>query len=157
MDDDDDDERLDPEEIGEIASTPFKREIERKLVTDSDGFIQKFIVETTKTMTEEGEIISEKNVGVSIFMTCGHQVTDPRQIMRCVYEGHPVCRDCIIRCDGRGELVCVYHSDQYEFEGRILTLCEHCARMLEDYQKRENTIGKRAFRSIREMFRKEET
>ncbi len=158
MDDDDDDvvEILDPAEIGQLASTTFKTERERIGVMDEDGFTSEFIVEKQKTMTEGGEIISDKKVMLAKFLTCGDRVTDPRQIMRCVYEGHPVCHDCITRCDGCRTLVCLDHSDEYDFEGRILRLCDDCARMLEAYQKRESTIGRRAFRSIRGMFRREE-
>lgn len=153
---DEEDERLDPEEIGQIASTLFKTQIERKVVTDDDGSEWEITVEIRKSMTSTGEIISDKRAIVSKFMTCGHQITDPRQIMRCVYEGHPVCRDCIIRCDGRGELVCIDHSVEYEYEGRILRFCQHCAEIFELYLKSENTITKRAFRLIKGMLRKEE-
>lgn len=157
MDDDDDIERLDLGEIGQLASTAFKTERERIGVTDEDGFTSEFIVERKKTMTESGEIISDKKAMIAKFLTCGDQVTDPRQIMRCIYEGHPVCRNCITQCYGCRTLVCLDHSDEYEFEGQILRLCEDCARRLEAYQKRENTIGRKAFRSITGMFRKEET
>ena len=44
-------ERLDPEEIGELASTPFKTEIERKVVTDDEGNEFEIAVETRKTMS----------------------------------------------------------------------------------------------------------
>ena len=153
---DEEDERLDPEELGEIASSTFKKEIERRVVTDDDGFSEEITVETTKTMTPAGEIVKDKRVVVSKFMTCGHQVTDPRQIMRCVYDGHPVCRDCLLRCDGSGELVCLNHSDEYEFEGQILRLCQDCAAKYELHKQRENTITKRAFRMIKGMLRKEQ-
>lgn len=146
-------ERLDPEEIGDIASTLFKTDIERRVVTDDDGSKWELTTETKKTMTPNGEIISDKTANVGIFMSCGHQVTDPRQIMRCFHDGntgHAVCRDCIIRCDGQGELICIYHFYEYEHEGRILRLCHDCAETYELYLKRENTITKKAFKFIKE-------
>lgn len=155
-------ERLDPEEIGELASTPFKTEIQRKVVTDSDGNVLEIVVETRKTMTPSGEIISDKREMVSTFVSCGHQVTDVRQIIRCDYrdrdqdQDHFVCRDCITRCDGCKGFFCIYHSDDYEYEQGILNLCLRCAEDFEYEMRKENTPTKKALRFFKGIILKEE-
>ena len=152
----DENERLDPEEIGEMASTPFKTEIERKLVIDDDGTKWEIPVETRKSMTPSGEIISDKRAVVSRFVSCGHQVTDPRHVMRCVYGGHFVCQNCITQCDGDGELVCLQHSAEYEYEQQILNLCQKCGEDFEFEMRKQNTPTKKVLRLIKSILIKEE-
>ncbi len=152
-------ERIDPEEIARIASNPYKREIRRTLVVDSDGFTEDIAVETSKQMTESG-MVTEENAVVAKILTCGHPVTDVRQIMRCKYdedEPHEVCRSCIARCEGCRKLVCIYHSDLYkDGDGKEHVYCLECGKRYEGYVESENTMTKKAFRLVKKVFRKEE-
>ena len=145
-------ERLDPEEIAELASTKFKTEIKRRVVIDDDGCEWGTTDETRKTQTPAGEIITDRKEMVSRFLSCGHQMTDPTDVARCEYNGHFVCRNCITQCNGRLELVCVYHSDEYEYNGQILRLCQDCAEILEYQIRRENTLTQKVLRLIRSIF-----
>ena len=149
--------RLDPDEIGELASTPFKTEIERSVVTDDDGYEFEIAVKTTKTIAPPNEIVTDRQAVVSKRISCGHQITDVRQIMKCKYEDqeHLVCRDCITRCDGCRGFFCIFHSDDYEYEQGILKLCERCAELFEDEMRRENTPTKRALRFFKGIILKE--
>ncbi len=155
----DENERLDPDEIARILSNPYKREIRRELIVDSDGFTEDIAVKTSKQMTEGG-MVTEKDAVVAKILTCGHPVTDVRQIMRCKYDEnrpHEVCRSCIARCEGCRKLVCIYHSYKYEDgNGKEQVYCLDCGRRYEDYVESENTITKKAFRLVKEMLRKEE-
>jgi hypothetical protein len=149
-------EMLDPEELAALGSTPFRTEVETRVTTDVDGFELNIWTETKTSMTPTGEIVVLKKEVCSRFVSCGHQLTHPTQASRCKYEGHVVCRNCITTCQGCRELVCLQHSDEWEYEGEILRLCLDCGEEFEYEMRKENSLTKRILRLIRNKLTKEE-
>jgi len=141
-------ERMNPEELGELASTPFKTEIKKKTIVDDDGYEFEIVTEIKKTLGPNGEIIIEENEK-SRFVSCGHQVNNPNQVMRCVYEGHTVCKDCIRKCDGCGEMVCQAHMTEYHDNKVSLQLCWDCEDKFKLEMIKENSIINKIFHRIK--------
>jgi hypothetical protein len=159
---DDENERRNPEEEheeeqerGQPAPTPFKTEIESVVVTDDDGYEWETTKKTRKYIKPDNEIVALKRFELSRFATCGHQITDTRQLARCTYGGHHVCHNCIIQCDTCQELVCIRHSGEYEYHGEILRLCLKCGRKLETIIEEENRLTNRILNLIRNKMGKE--
>lgn len=149
-----DEERVDAEELGRLASAPFKTEKEIIAVTDEDGYEWELTREIRKFITEKGEIITHKRKVFSKFVTCGHQVSHPSQVMRCKYEGHAVCQHCITFCEHCGELVCLNHSGEYEEDQNVINLCRDCGQTFEVGVIMENRILNRILKIFLKPFTK---
>jgi superfamily II helicase len=149
-------ETQNPEEEGQAAPAPYKTEIESIVITDDDGDEWETTKKTRKYMKPNDEIVILRRHEVARYATCGHQITDTKQIMRCMYQGHHVCHNCITQCDICLELVCNKHSGEYEYHQEMFRLCFECARKLETLIQEENTITNKILRLIKNKFGQEE-
>jgi hypothetical protein len=138
-------ERMNVEELGNLASIPFKTETKKKTVTDDDGYEFEIITEVKKFVSPAGEVVTVEKETFR-FVSCGHQVVSPKQVMRCVYEGHTVCKDCIKQCDGCGEMVCLAHSKELHDEQGVFRLCNDCEHRLQLEIIKENSLINKLFR-----------
>lgn len=130
---DEEDERIDPEGLSELASTPFKRKIESKIIRDFDGYEFELLIKTRKFITPDRELIIFRQEECSKFLSCGHQVTSPTQIFRCTYQrGHIVCSHCIIQCELCKDLACLKHSREYDCGDTIIRLCQDCGKIFDN-------------------------
>jgi len=137
-------ERMSPEELGNLASIPFKTETKKKTIVDDDGYEFEIVIEVKKLLNPNGEIqVVEKET--SRFVSCGHQVVDPKEVMRCVYEGHTVCKHCIRICDGCGVMVCLAHSEELHDKQGSLRLCWDCEDRFKLEMIKENSIFNKIF------------
>jgi hypothetical protein len=138
-------DRMNVEELGEIASAPFKTEIKKKTVVDDDGYEFDIPTEVQKYMTPSGEVVAVENEK-SRFVSCGHRVINTSQVMRCVYGGHTVCKNCIRVCDGCGEMVCLAHSAEYHDEEGSFRLCWDCEDRFKLEMVKESSLINKIFR-----------
>lgn len=136
---------MDVEELGDLASMPFKTELKKKTVVDDDGYEFEITTEVKKSMGPGGEIIAVENQK-SRFVSCGHRVVNTSQVMRCVYEGHTVCKECIKVCDGCGEMVCLAHSAEYHDEAGSFRLCWDCENRFKLEMVKESSLINKIFR-----------
>lgn len=140
------DERLDSEEIADLAGLPSKTKIRKKVVRLGKG--QTFEIRTTvrQVITPEGEIVEESETETKM-LSCGHQTSDPNVVKLCGYNDCIVCQECIVFCERidcpnncHSKGLCKNCAIEYTDDKEKFYLCPDCANYFELAKKRDVTF-----------------